>query len=163
LGVSPLSRPNDDKAQPLFFNHKISVNGRNEQFFISVNNHSITVQEAIILHMNQEESQERDAREQRHTGTQRDIRDIKYQLDRLSGSVGELVTAFKGNDFGTEGIVEQMKRVMQEQSMLKKRLDDLELATAKKQRYLLAFVSTVGVVGGTIIKSIIDHFLKSKS
>ena len=110
--------------------------------------------------MNDQESHERDAREERHTGTQRDIRDIKYQLDRLSGEVGKLITAFTGNEFGTEGIVEQMKRVIIEQASLKKRLDDLELATTKKQLYLLAFVATLGVVAGSIIKSIIDHLFK---
>ena len=110
--------------------------------------------------MNQEESDEKDASDERHLGSQRDIRDIKRQIDKLSGLVGDLVTAFTGNEFGTEGIIEQMKRVVLHQAELKKRLDDLELATQKKQLYLLAFVTTVGIVIGGIVKSFIDHLFK---
>lgn len=116
--------------------------------------------QAILYNMNQEESKERSDREDRHTGTQRDIRDIKFQMDKLTGVVGDLVTALKGNEFGTEGMVAQVRAIIDEQTALKKRLDDLELANSKKQMYLIAFVTTVGVVIGTLIKTAIDHIFK---
>jgi hypothetical protein len=113
---------------------------------------------AILLQMNHEEQ---------YNGPNRDLRDIKIQIDKLTGVVGDMgvsvsdmVTAFRGNDLGTEGIVAQMKTVVDEQRKLRLRLDALELETAKKQFYLLAFVGTLGVVAGGIIRSIIDLFKK---
>jgi len=110
--------------------------------------------------MNQEESQEREAREERNVVTQSDIRSIKLQIDKLTGAVGELVTAFKGNDLGTEGIVARVLQIEEQQDKLKKRLDDLELASKKKEMYLLAFFAAIGVVLGTLIKTIVDHLFK---
>lgn len=88
-------------------------------------------------------------------------------MDKLSGVVGnmddsvkEMVTAFKGNEFGTEGIVVQMKNVMEEQTRLRKRLDELELSTSKKQMYLFAFVATLAMVVGGLVKSAFDYFFK---
>jgi chromosome segregation ATPase len=134
---------------------------RNDELLISVNNLSITVQ-AIILQMNQEESQERDAREERHVGSQRDIRDIKHQLDRLSGAVGELVTAFKGNDMGTEGVLARLGKIEMDQRALQEQFSELKAAIDKKQMYLIAFFTTAGIVLGSIFKSVVDHFLKPK-
>lgn len=126
------------------------------------------MQPAIILQMSQEEKQ--DTVDERHGGSQRDIKDIKYQVDKLTGKVGEmmievgkLTTAFTGNDLGTEGLIEQMRRVVTEQIALKKRLDDLEMTTAKKQMYLLAFVGTLGIVVGTLITEIIKSIFKTKT
>lgn len=118
------------------------------------------MQTATILQMNQEESTERDEREERHTGTQRDIKSIKLQVDKLSGAVGELVVALKGNEFGTEGMVVRVQQIEQQQNLLNKRLDELELAAKKKEMYIVAFFTACGVVIGTIIKSIIDHAFK---
>lgn len=87
-----------------------------------------------------------------------ELKDVKRLIDKLTGVVGnlddkvsEMVTAFKGNELGTEGIVPQMKKVMEEQKALRIRLDALELETSKKQFYLIAFFAALGVVLGTLI------------
>lgn len=118
------------------------------------------MQTAILRHMNEEESTERNSREERYIGTQGDISSIKKQLDKLTGIVGELVTAFKGNDLGTEGMVAQVRSVVEEQIALKARLDDLERIAKMNQKYLFAFIGTVGMVLGGVVKSIIDHLFK---
>lgn len=110
--------------------------------------------------MNHEENKERDIREEQRTGTQKDIKDIKYQLDRLTGAVGELVTAFKGNDMGTEGVLARVGKIEEIQKELQQQFTDLKAATDKKQMYLLAFVTTLGVVAGSLLKSIVDHLFK---
>lgn len=117
--------------------------------------------------MNQEENTERDEREERHTGTQRDIKSIRLQIDRLTGEVGklvvgqtEMVTAIKGNDMGTEGIVNQVLEFKKELKELKERVDNMELAAKKKEMYIVAFFAACGVVLGTIIKTVIDHAFK---
>jgi regulator of replication initiation timing len=99
-------------------------------------------------------------REQHYKDSLNDARRMREQLDILSGKVGELVTAIKGNDMGTEGVVGQIKTLRAEQELLKKRLDDIEQSTAKKNAYLGVAIGTVGLFLGTIIKVIIDHLFK---
>lgn len=118
--------------------------------------------QAAILHMNHEETKERDGREDRYRGTQDDISIIRKELNKLTGAVGELVTAFKGNDLGTEGMVAQVRSVIEEQAKLKERLDDIERIAKTNQKYLFAFIGTVGVVLGSVVKTIIDHLFNKK-
>lgn len=110
--------------------------------------------------MNQEETNERDAREERYRGSQDDILIIRKELNKLTGAVGELVTAFKGNDLGTEGMVAQVRDLIDEQAKLKERLDDIERIAKMNQKYLFAFIGTLGVVLGSVVKTIIDHLFK---
>lgn len=112
--------------------------------------------------MNTEETKERDHREDRYKGTQDDISIIRKELNKLTGAVGDLVTAFKGNDLGTEGMVAQVKSVIEEQANLKSRLDDIERIAKMNQKYLFAFVGAVGVALGTVGKTIIDHLFNKK-
>jgi hypothetical protein len=118
--------------------------------------------QAILYQMNHEESKERDDREERYRGSQDDISIIRKELNKLTGEVGKLVTAFKGNDLGTEGMVAQVRSVIEEQATLKSRLDDIERVARLNQKYLFAFIGTLGVVLGTIAKTIIDHLFTKK-
>lgn len=118
--------------------------------------------QALILHMNHEETREREDREERYKGSQDDIAIIRKELNKLTGAVGDLVTAFKGNDLGTEGMVAQVRSVIEEQATLKSRLDDIERVARLNQKYLFAFIGTLGVVLGTIVKIVIDHLFTKK-
>jgi hypothetical protein len=120
------------------------------------------MQTATILHMNHEESQERDAREERYRGSQDDISIIRRELNKLTGEVGKLVTAFKGDDLGREGMVAQVRTIIEEHVKLKTRLDDIERVARLNQKYLFAFIGTLGVVLGTVAKIIIDHLFTKK-
>lgn len=122
----------------------------------------LTNVQAILYQMNHEESQERNVREERYKGSQDDIAIIRKELNKLTGAVGELVTAFKGNDLGTEGMVAQVRSVIEEQATLKSRLDDIERIARLNQKYLFAFIGTLGIVLGTIAKTIIDHLFTIK-
>lgn len=129
---------------------------------------------ATIYHMNQEENQERDAREERHTVSQRDIRDIKYQVDKLSGVVGglsgdviKLIESFTGDDLGKAGILADVKRISANQALLEtkielleKKLDTLQGVAKVNQKYILRFVAAAAAIIGAFAKSIIDHFFK---
>lgn len=117
---------------------------------------------AILYHMNQEESNEREAREERYRGSQEDIMIIRKELNKLTGEVGKLVTAFKGNDLGTEGMVAQVRQVIEEQAKMKRRLDEIERIAKINQKYLFAFIGTLGVVLGSIAKTVIDHLFTKK-
>lgn len=117
------------------------------------------MQTARILTMNTEEPGQNE-RDERHAGSQRDIKSIKVQIDKLTGEVGKLVVALKGDDLGTEGVLPRIVGIEKEVQALKARLDEMELLAKKNQMYLIAFVTTVGVVLGTLIKSAIDHLFK---
>lgn len=100
-------------------------------------------------------------KEDRYRASIDDTKQMRQQLDILAGRVGDLVTAIKGNDMGTEGVVGQIKAIRMEQDHLKKRLDDMEQSTAKKNAYIVVAVGTVGLFLGTIAKIIIDHLFKT--
>lgn len=91
-----------------------------------------------------------------------DVRDLKRQLDKLTGAVGELVVAFKGNDLGTQGMVARVHEIEEQQRALKNRLDELELATKRKEMYVMAIIGLAGIVIGSLIKTLFDHLLPVK-
>ena len=105
--------------------------------------------EAILLQMSEQTNEG-----QRHLDYQHDIREMRRQMDKLSGTIGELVTAFKGNDLGTDGIVATVARLEAEQEKLNDRLDKMEMATGKKQMYLAAVLVMAGAIIGAILKSV---------
>jgi len=113
--------------------------------------------------MSLEESQERDDREERYRGSQDDIYIIRKELNKLTSEVGKLVTAFKGDDLGREGMVAQVRAIIEEHVKLKSRLDDIERVARLNQKYLFAFIGTLGVVLGTIAKTVIDHLFIKKT
>jgi chromosome segregation ATPase len=104
------------------------------------------------------------------------LRDMKKQLDQLIGHIGgmrdevaEIRTALKGNDYGTEGLVvriEQIEswqsRVESEQRKMEAKLEEYEKAAKLNRRYLFAFFTALGTVGGTVLKIIIDHLVPVK-
>lgn len=59
--------------------------------------------------MNQEEEDEKIGKEERYERSQDSIEQINRKIDRLTGVTGDLVTAIRGNDLGTPGIVGQIK------------------------------------------------------
>jgi hypothetical protein len=104
------------------------------------------------------------------------VRDMKRQFDNLADHIsgmredlGEIRTALKGNEFGTEGLVvrvEQIEvwqvRVEAEQKMFAAKLEEYEKTAKTNRRYLLAFIGAVGAVAGTVFKIIIDHLIPIK-
>lgn len=107
---------------------------------------------ATILHMNQNEQSER---EDRST-----LKDVKRQMDRLTGEVGKLVDAIQGNDLGNEGLLPRVMNVESAQQDLKKRLDDIELEGKRRGMYIMAVVSLISIILGTLFKTFIDKFSK---
>jgi chromosome segregation ATPase len=108
--------------------------------------------------MNQEESTERDQREERYTDSQRVNRDINYKIDilvgkfgDLTGSVEDLKSAIQGDTMGNEGLLPRMAKIEKAQRDLKEELDEVKAANAKKLMYLIAFFTMLGVVGGYIL------------
>jgi predicted nucleic acid-binding Zn-ribbon protein len=108
-------------------------------------------------------------KEKRYRNSQDDIKVMRSELNKLTGSVGDLVVAIKGNDLGTEGMLGQMKRIQEKVAAFEDRLDAAELAAkeatieaAKKQFYLMIIWGLVGTVLGTIFMSVINHLFNTK-
>jgi NTP pyrophosphatase (non-canonical NTP hydrolase) len=111
------------------------------------------MQLAPILHMNQELEQS----DQHERST---MKDLKRQMDRLTGEVGRLVDAIQGNDMGNEGLIPRVQAIETQQDALKKRLDEMELEAKKRGMYIMAIVGLIGIVLGTGFKALIDKFSK---
>lgn len=120
------------------------------------------------------EHNEMSHREELHVQTQRDIKSIKMQVDNLSGvvgtmngTVGTLVTALKGNDMGTEGILPQVLAIKIEQGKIKleqetinRRLDEVSLLKSKNQMYLIAFVAVLAAGLGAFLTAFFNYLFK---
>ena len=123
--------------------------------------------QAILYQMNQEETSEREQREGRYKESQDDVSVIRKELNKLTSAVGELVTAFRGNDLGTEGIISEVRKLVADQLLMEKRFDKLEKrfegiqGMAKtNQRYIMGFIAAIAAIIGAVGKSFIDHFSK---
>ncbi|HSY77039.1 MAG TPA: hypothetical protein VK890_09300 [Bacteroidia bacterium] len=99
--------------------------------------------------MNQEESIERDQREERYRGSQDDIHIIRHELNKLSGAVGELVVALRGNDFGSDGLIARVKEIEVETDKMKKRVDQIELVAKGRELHVRIIWGLVCFILGT--------------
>jgi len=105
-----------------------------------------------------------------------DIKDMKRQLDKLTGYVGEMKedmtevkTALKGNEYGTEGLVLRVetleasyREVVAEQKKFAVRMEEYENRARNNRRYIIAFVAAVSGFAGTVFKIFIDHIVPVK-
>jgi hypothetical protein len=108
--------------------------------------------------MNHEESQERDEREERYRGSQDDISVIRKELNKLTGAVGELVVALKGNDFGTDGLIIRVREIEDETDKMKKRIDQIELVAKGKELHLRIIWGLVCFILGTAFVELLRYF-----
>lgn len=112
--------------------------------------------------------QTRQDQEDRYRHSQDDVKMMRTELNKLTGSVGELVVAIKGDDMGTtEGIVGRIKAMESKIHEFEDRLDATEmeakeakLEAAKRQFYLMVIWGLTGTVVGTIFMSVINHLFK---
>lgn len=114
------------------------------------------MQTATILHMNS--PHETNAND----WLANSVKDMKRQMDRVSGEVGKLLEAIRGDDLGNEGILPRIQMLEKEQSEMRKRLVEIEGIAKKNQRYFLGFFTVLGAIGGTLLKIIIDHIVPIK-
>jgi chromosome segregation ATPase len=105
--------------------------------------------------------------EERYRQSQDDVKMMRAELNKLTGSVGDLVVAIKGNDMGTEGILGRIKAMENKLHEFEDRLDATEmeakeakLEAAKRQFYLMIIWGLTGTVVGTIFMSVINHIFK---
>lgn len=110
---------------------------------------------ATILYMSTHETQNND-------WLANSVKDMKRQMDRVSGEIGKLVVAIQGDDLGNEGILPRVQMIEKIQAEQEKRLNDIENLAKKNQRYFIGFFTVLGAVGGTILKIVIDHIVPIK-
>lgn len=127
------------------------------------------MQTATILHMSNDQRNNDDR-------PYDPIRDMKRQLDTLSGHIGgmrtdmtEIRTALTGNEFGNDGLVARQERIegrqLQSEVEIRKmaaKLDEFEKSAKLNRRYVMAFIAALGTVAGTFLKIIIDHLVPVK-
>lgn len=104
--------------------------------------------------------------EERYKDAMDDAKRMRHQLDILTGKVGDLVTAIKGNDLGTEGVVGQIKALRVQIEAIEVRLEAVEQRAAEaraearmRQRYMKMAYSAAGALVLVIIKFLIDRFV----
>lgn len=88
------------------------------------------------------------------------IRKMKLQLDKLSGFIGDLVEAIKGNDLGHEGLLSRLSKVEDTLHIMDQRLKEMEVSAKKREFYLLTIFTLLGALMGMAVKAIIDIFKK---
>lgn len=107
-----------------------------------------------------------------HRGPVNDEQKNMYrQVEKLALQIGELVTAIKGNDMGTLGVIGQLRQLDGRMDSLDLRIDTIDeridkveraadqarVELARRQLYLNVIWGLLGVVGGTIFMTIINH------
>jgi hypothetical protein len=112
--------------------------------------------------MNKEENAERQEREGRYRESQDDISIIRREVNKLTGVVGELMVAIKGNDMGTEGMAKQIREIKEIADTLSDRVKDLEDKERFREKAWRVVFLLVGTVAGTYIKTIIDRLIPLK-
>lgn len=122
--------------------------------------------------MSKEEEQQREEtksarREERYRDSQDDVSNIRKELHKLIAKTGDLdvkieklTTALTGNDLGTDGLVAQVRENVEQLMELSRRVENIERSAKLNQKYFMAFIGSIGVVLGTLIKIAIDRIFK---
>lgn len=117
--------------------------------------------------MSYEENKDRADQDRRYRESQSDIKQMRGQMDKLVGAVGEITVAIVGNEMGSEGIISRQKTMNERLDTFELRLDAMEevareakLAADKRQFYLITIFTLVGVILGSAMNAIFNHFSK---
>jgi len=112
--------------------------------------------------MGQEETNEREIREERYRVSQDDISIIRKELNKLTAAVGDMVGALKGNDFGSEGLLNRVSKMEEMAEKLKDRLDELSITAKKRENQLLLLFTLIGALVGACGKWFMDYISSKK-
>ena len=117
--------------------------------------------------MNQEEENEKIGKEERYERSQDSIEQINRKIDRLTGVTGDLVTAIRGNDLGTPGIVGQIKdmkadlrKAWERQDDFDDRLSDLSIKMGSRDTQMRIIWGLACSLGTGLIFFIVQYFKK---
>lgn len=97
--------------------------------------------------------------EKQHEST---LKDLKRQMDRLTGEVGKLVVALQGDQLGNEGILPRVLQIEKEMADVKRQMEDMQLAMRKKEIHVAAIVGLVMFILGSAAKALFDHLIPIK-
>lgn len=100
--------------------------------------------------------------EERYKESQDDISIIRRELNKLTGAVGEMVDCLKGNEFGQEGLVKQVKAVKEIAENLTARVTSLENSEKFREKAWRIVFLLCGTVIGSLFAKFIDHLIPTK-